>query len=95
MFVQTFARFAYLRLLYMKHTIDSVREHSPSGWRDLIAKKKKGKERNAKRVDRERENSERTRLDRTGCKDARDRGRVSIICKLNFNEIVETRGQKP
>lgn len=88
----------------MKRTIDSVREHSPSGWQDLIKKGKEKEKKETRReyVARERENSERTHLDRTGCKDARDRGRVSIVCsvrqldrKLNFNGIVETRGQKP
>lgn len=41
-FVRTFVtRFAYLHLIYIKHTVDLICEHSPSKWQDPITKKGK------------------------------------------------------
>lgn len=63
------ARFAYLRLLYVKRTVDSARGHSPSGWRAPVAKKE-DEERRRKSKEREGQgkNSERIRSNRAGCK---------------------------
>jgi len=80
-------------------TYSRFRSRTFSEWVVIVKKKRKGKgkERNAKRVNRERKLRERTRLDRAGCRDARDRGRLSSSHCLNSitNWILMELRQKP
>lgn len=67
-FEHSLTRFTYLCLLYMKHVYsrDSIREHSPSGWWDSIAKKKQWKRKEKKKCEESRSKKRKLREDLLG-----------------------------